>query len=110
METDTPTESPEGTNSRRVEACAAPVCSGPNAEQITALRAASDILQSEANELASYMEKTLKTTLTLRTQEIVTIDALTPHRVVIAVRNEMQRLRDISTTLLGMLPKDSDDD
>lgn len=87
--------------------------SGLSAAQIDALRDASDILRSEANELAHYMEKTLKTTLTLRTQEVVNIDALTPHRVVIAVRNEMQRLRDISTTLLGMLPpspEDSDDE
>lgn len=84
--------------------------SGLSAVQMDALRDASDILRSEANELAIYIEKTLKTTLTLRTQEIVTIDALTPHRVVIAVRNEMQRLRNISTTLLGILPENSDDE
>lgn len=84
--------------------------SGLSAAQVNALRDASDILRTEANELASYMEKTLKTTLTLRTQEIVSIDAGAPHRVVIAVRREMQRLRDISNTLLGMLPEDSDND
>jgi len=75
-----------------------------------ALRDASDILRSEANELASYMEHTLKTKVTLISKEVIAIDALTPHRVVIAIRNEMTRLRDISTTLLGMLPEDSEDE
>jgi len=67
-----------------------------------ALVDAAEVLETEANQLAIYLEKTLKTQVTLRTQEITSIDAMTPHRVAIAVRNERDRLREIATILRGM--------
>jgi hypothetical protein len=77
----------------------------PAPEQCEALRDASDVLRTEANELASYLEHTLKVELTLRDQKVLRIDDMTPHRVVIAVHNEMRRLRKVSDTLLGMVPR-----
>jgi hypothetical protein len=82
----------------------------PTPEQCGALRDASDVLHTEANELARYLEHTLKVELTLRNQKVLRIDDMTPHRVVIAVHNEMERLRKVSDTLLGMIPKTTDEE
>ena len=68
-------------------------------DQRAALVAAAEILETEANQLAHFMEHTMKAKLTLRTQEIVSMHEATPHRVVIAIRNEMERLRGIAGTL-----------
>lgn len=70
-------------------------------EETRALYEASEILSTEANILASYLQKTLKVELDPR-DEIISNGPLTPHRVSIAVRNEMERLRAISYSLKGI--------
>jgi len=86
------------------EQLAAPLCCGLSSEQINAINQASDILHTEANELARYLEGPLKVKLTLRLQEITDTGPVVPHRVAIAVRNEMNRLREVAEMLLAMRP------
>ena len=79
-------------------------------EQESAIRDASDILRTEANDLASFMETRLKMQLTLRNQDVVGLNELIPPRAQYAVHKEMQRLRAISTTLLQMLPVEPEEE
>lgn len=90
---------------------AAPGC-GLSPQQIDAINQASEILRTEANQLARYLEGPLKVKLTLRMDEITDTGLIVPHRVAIAVRNEMHRLRDVADVLLAMRPPppEADDD
>ena len=74
-----------------------------------ALDDAAGILETEANQLAIFMEGTLKATLTLRTQEIFKMDPAVPHRVNIAIKNEIDRLRKIGTRLRSLIPSDTEE-
>lgn len=73
-------------------------------KQIEAFSQAADILETESTQLVHYLEFTLKTELSIREKEIVRIADITPHRVAIAVRNELHRMRDIAQTLRSLIP------
>lgn len=77
-------------------------------EQLLALNESAEVLETEANQLAHYLEFTLKTKVSLEGQ-LRTINDLTPHRVAIAIRNEIQRLRAMANSLRHLSKTESID-
>lgn len=78
-------------------------------QEIKAIDEASDVLRTEANSLASYLEQTMKCKLD-RTDRIMTMGDVTPPRVAIAVSAEIRRLRGLADTLQSMKPEPPEED
>jgi hypothetical protein len=73
---------------------------------IDALKDAADILETEANELASYLAKSDWRTASGSESKFKDLN----YRVGIAVHTEMKRLRKIAAALRKNLPKEQDEE
>jgi hypothetical protein len=80
-------------------------------DQKAAIIDARDLLRTEGNQLADFLRKGIKATLSLRLDELQSpLPDVIPHRVTIAIHKEMERVRKVASVLNSLLPKEAASD